>query len=38
MAKVEFRLGSTIVFDSEKEQDLIDLVERASKQHKLGEL
>lgn len=38
MAKVEFRLGSTIVFDSEKEKDLIDLVERASKQHKLGEL
>ena len=38
MAKVEFRLGSTMVFDSEKEKDLIDLVDRASKQHKLGAL
>lgn len=38
MNKTEIKLGSTLVFDTEKEADLIKLVRTASSQHKLGEI
>lgn len=38
MAKEGIRLGSTLVFDKEKEKDIIDLVNTATNQHKLGEI
>ncbi len=38
MGRVERRLGSTITLDAEKEKDLIELIDNATRQHKLGEL
>lgn len=38
MGMIEIKLGSTVKLDEEKEKDLIDLVNRATTQHKLGEI
>lgn len=38
MSDYSVRLGSTLTFNTEKEKDIIEMVERLSSKHKLGEL